>query len=128
MRPPIRRLGLWAAILGWLAIVAGGCQSRPRVDWNTRIGSYTHDDAVRELGPPDKSATLADGGVVADWIIARGYASPGVYYGGPAYWYPYGPYYAVGPWIPYSPPSPDRYLRLTFDSQGRLASWEKLFR
>ena len=73
------------------------------VNWNGRVGQYTYDDVIRELGVPDRSATLTDGTVVAEWLHARGQA------------------YATSFGVPRSriqsydiTQFPDRYLRLTF--------------
>jgi hypothetical protein len=53
----------------FLWVVGTGCASKPKVDWNTRVGSYTFDDAVREFGPPDKDATLTDGNRITEWFV-----------------------------------------------------------
>jgi hypothetical protein len=42
----------------------GGCVTQ-KIDWSARVGNYTYAQAVMELGPPDKSAKLTDGTVVA---------------------------------------------------------------
>ena len=47
------------------AIILAGCATQ-HVDWNTRIGTFTFDQAVTELGPPDKQAKLSSGQTVAD--------------------------------------------------------------
>lgn len=124
---------LWRHVLGLLlggVLLSGvvGCASH-KIDWNSRIGNYTHDDAVRELGPPDKSATLTDGSVVADWLTGRGIQSATVY-GGP-YYGRYGRHgYGWGApgMVVVDPPQPDRFLRLTFDPQGKLASWQRVYK
>src|ERR1043166_8539424 len=54
---------------------SAGCATTPKIDWNSRIGSYTYDQAVLEFGPPDRAATLTDGTRVVEWITARGYTS-----------------------------------------------------
>ena len=48
-----------------------GCQSTPKVNWDSRIGQYTYDQAVVEFGVPDKTATLSDGRKVVEWITRR---------------------------------------------------------
>ncbi len=112
------------ALMGLLFLPATGCATH-RVDWDARVGTYTFDDAVRELGPPDKSAGLTDGSTVADWITIHGARMASSYTGG---WHPYGPYGWTGPsYVMVDPPGPDRILRLTFDPQGKLASWKKLY-
>ena len=49
------------------ALLLAGCATN-RVDWNGRIGNYTYDQAVVELGPPDKQTKLTDNQTVAEWI------------------------------------------------------------
>src|SRR3954466_15923409 len=51
--------------------VFAGCATN-KINWNARVGQYTLDDAIRELGVPDRSATLTDGTVVGEWLRARG--------------------------------------------------------
>ncbi len=127
----LRTIGLVSALALFL-LGAGGCAST-RVDWGARVGSYTYDDAVRELGPPDKSAKLSDETLVADWLTGRGMRTattfgPGFGVYGPHGFGRYG-YGYVGPqMVIMDPPSPDRFLRLTFDPQGKLASWQQVFK
>ena len=108
-------LGLW--ILACLCLTLAGCATT-RVDWAARVGHYTYEQAVTDLGPPDKQAKLADGTLVAEWLTNRGYtyayASPG----------PYGPFY---PGLStYTAPS--QFLRLTFGPNGQLTTWKKLYK
>ncbi len=111
---------LWLRLIAclWVTVWLAGCATT-RVDWNARVGHYTYDQAVTELGPPDKQAKLADGGIVAEWLINRGstyiYGTPG----------PYGFYY-TGPVTAQTTPS--RFLRLTFGADGQLAAWKKAYR
>jgi hypothetical protein len=115
----------WLLALATMVMLSGAGCATNRVDWDGRVGSYTFDDAVREFGPPDKSAQLTDGSTVADWIIARGARMASTYAGG---WYPYGPYGWTGPsYVVVDPPGPSRVLRLVFDPQGKLASWKRLY-
>ena len=118
----IRRLRwLFPALL---VLLCAGCATRPRIDWTARIGTYTFDDAVIELGPPDRQAGLQNGTVVAEWLTQRPYA----------YTYP-----SVGyPWYtgPFATPfyytetgySPGYYLRLVFGPDHKLQSWKKFAR
>src|ERR1041384_7477767 len=55
-----------------------GCQTA-KVDWQSRVGSYTFDRALVELGPPDRSSKLTDGTLVTEWIESR--PSGGVTFG-----------------------------------------------
>jgi len=105
-----------------LALLLAGCAT-PQVDWNARIGQYTFDQAVIELGPPDKQAKLQDGTVIAEWLVGRGY-----HYASPAFGFPgcypgwiYGPAY-------FDNRVPDRFLRLTFGPDGKLESSRRFAR
>ena len=95
-----------------------GCATH-RVDWAARVGHYSYDQAVTDLGPPDKQAKLTDGSTVAEWLTDRGgtyaYSSPG----------PYGPFYssAVSTYT-----TPSRFVRLTFRPNGQLTAWKKLYK
>ncbi len=115
------RLGLAAGLVLWVA----GCAS-PKIDWNARVGAYTYDQAVLELGPPDKEAKITDGTMVADWLVRPGFQYPcpvGPFYGsyGPWYYGPYYPAYAVGY-------APGQFVRLIFAPDGKLKSWKKYTR
>ena len=104
----------------FLAALLAGCATR-KIDWSGRVGNYTFDQAIAEMGPPDKQATLTDGMVVAEWLTRRGYHQIypiGGYYGSPYYNWPYPATYMDSY-------SPDYYLRLTFGAGGRLQSWKK---
>ncbi len=106
-----------------MALVAAfivGCQTTKPVNWNSRIGNYTFDQAVTELGPPDKQAKLSDGKTVAEWITHRSGGSglsvgTGFVGGGVGV----GMSHSVGQG--YS----DKVLKLMFDTDNKLASWSK---
>lgn len=94
------------------------------MDWSGRVGTYTFDQAVMELGPPYKQGTLTDGTRVADWMTRRGGVRRMVIGG-----YDYSPYYhgAAGPaYMDYS--RPDYFLRLMFASDGQLKEWSRFAR
>jgi hypothetical protein len=59
----------WAAVV---AVFLVGCATT-KIDWNSRMGSYTYDEAVAELGVPDRKETLTDGSIVAEWLNAAGW-------------------------------------------------------
>jgi len=111
-------------------LLVAGCATS-RINWEGRVGIYTFDQAVLELGPPDKEATLRDHTLVAEWLTRRG----GYGYGSYAYYpYAYAPYYPYGYCRPYGPGIytetyvPDYFLRLTFDPSGKLKEWKKYAR
>lgn len=106
-------------LLAILIMLGPGCASTPKVDWNQRIGNYTFDDAVRELGPPVGSTRLQDGSTVAEWFLKHGsQVSFGIGTG-------IGP---IGFGQTITPPPKSHYLRLVFGPDGRLQHWEKFER
>jgi len=93
-----------------------------RVDWSARVGHFSYDQAVLEFGPPDKSATLKDGTIVAEWLTRRGYSYGYSLYGySPWHYGPYYPGYA-------EMNSPDYFLRLTFAPDGMLKAWKGFYK
>jgi hypothetical protein len=107
-------------IVALVAAFIAGCQTTKPVDWNSRVGNYTFDQAVTELGPPDKQAKLSDGKTVAEWITRRNGGSglsvgTGFFGGGVGV----GMSHSVGQG--YS----DKVLKLTFGTDNKLASWSK---
>src|SRR5206468_2939148 len=108
-----------------LCFVVAGCKSspKPKIDWNARVGNYTFDQAVTELGPPDKSSKLSDGKTVAEWIKReqRGGMSIGLGTGGYV-----GGGTAVGGGVGTSTGGYyEKVLQLTFGADGNLLSWSK---
>ena len=116
------RIGMGYLVAMTSVILLAGCATQ-RMDWNKRIGNYTYDQAVLELGPPDKVANLQDGTIVAEWLTYRGYYRSHGPWGYSPYWY--GPYY---PSYYYDTYSPDYFIRLIFGSDARLKSWKKFTR
>jgi hypothetical protein len=116
----MRRLLLAVAVF-----TLAGCATN-MINWAERVGNYTHDQAILELGPPEKESKLTDGTVVADWLTRRSrsvfYSGIGGYYGsgGPNYYGAFSPAYVST--------TPDYFLRLTFNPDGRLAAWKKFAR
>jgi hypothetical protein len=98
------------------AISFFGCASS-KVAWAGRVGNYTFDQAVQELGPPERSAKLADGRTVSEWLLYRG-SSSRTYHVTPGY---YGGLYHYN-----DSQFPDRFLRLTFSPEGRLEDWKRV--
>jgi hypothetical protein len=107
------------------AVFLAGCATTPPVNWDARLDNYTYDQAVLELGPPDKATSLSDGTIVAEWVTRPGGRSgmtfgvgTGVYRGGGGV--------SVGQAI--GTGSPAEFLRLTFSPEGTLVSWNRLRR
>jgi len=104
-------------------LLFAGCVTQP-VDWQARVGNYTQDQAVADLGPPDKSAKLSDGTVVDEWLTSHAHVieapepyflPPGAYFGPatPSYTEIYAPAY---------------FLRLMFGPDGKLRAWKQFAR
>lgn len=102
-----------------VALFITGCATN-RVDWDTRVGSFTYDQAVVELGPPDKQAKLTDNQTVAEWIsrYSTGGAvgvGTGIYGGG------VGGGYVIQP----APIYRESRLCLTFSTNHVLTAWSR---
>ncbi len=112
-------------MLSLLALVAAflisGCVTN-RVDWNARIGHYSFDQAVIELGPPDKQARLSDGRNVAEWVTR--YQSGGNVIIGSGFYHPGYPY-GSGVMQTTGPTYFEHKLRLTFSPDNMLTTWSR---
>lgn len=100
-------------------LLVAGCTTKPKVDWNSRVGSYTYDQAVIELGPPDRLTEISEGRKVADWVTGRT-SSPRFSVGFGSY----GGSGGVGVGTGTGGDPIEKILRLTFDKDGNLAQWE----
>src|SRR5258705_4238554 len=123
-KPGLSRPALGRMMVLSLGLLLGGCTT-PKIDWAGRVGIYTYDQAVIDMGPPDRYAKLGDGTVVAEWLTRRGYSygyAP-VWYGSPHYYY--GPFY---PGYIDTYTYPNYYLRLVFGPDGRLKTWKNFYR
>jgi hypothetical protein len=114
------------ALMKWfpvliLAFLIGGCVTQ-HVNWQSRAGSYTYDDAVREYGPADKHEQLTDGTIIADWIVREGrtLTTPQPYLMGPD---------NMGPAQPAFNSSyvPTYFMELTFGPDGKLKSYKNYY-
>jgi hypothetical protein len=97
-----------------------GCATPPPVNWDTRVGHYTYDQAVTDLGPPDRQTRLSDGKVVSKWFVQAPVGSR--FNGGMSYYgsnHGFGAGQAVGSGIN------NQMLQLTFDPNGTLIAWSK---
>ena len=96
-----------------------GCATPPPADWDSRVGHYTYDQAVAELGLPNRQAKLSDGKVVSKWFVqppAAPHSNSGMsYYGNHGF--------VAGQTIGSGINS--QMLQLTFDANGTLIAWSK---
>jgi hypothetical protein len=65
----MKSLGMVAFLMLLGACAGDGVR---RIDWQTRIGHYTLDDAKRELGAPESCVGLDDGGTACSWTTSKG--------------------------------------------------------
>lgn len=111
----LRRIIFFPAFFAALFLVSG-CASN-NIDWDNRVGSYTYDQAIVDMGPPDKMAMLSDSSKVAEWFSGRKTGmSLGVGTGvGPI---------GAGVGVPVGG-GKLRVLRLTFGPDGVLKNWSR---
>lgn len=107
-----------AVLVPAIAFIAG-CKTTPAVDWNSRVGSYTYDQAVADMGPPEKQAKSSDGKTVNQWITLHG--SEGHFMAGGFNNNNYG----TGAGQAMAQSYKDHVLELTFGPDGKLVSWAK---
>ena len=112
-----------------LAFLAGSCASGPKanvksIDWGSRIGTCTYEQALAELGQPDVIGESSEG-KIAEWGLRQ---SPNVSFGFGLGGVSYGHRSATGVGVgtTVSPPPSGEYLQLKFDKSGKLAAWTKV--
>ena len=112
------RLKLGSLPLAALVLLCASCVTH-RVDWNARLGGFNYDQAVIELGPPDKQAKLSDGRTIAEWVSRYDTGSTVVVSGG------YNRYPGGFGVVQTSPHIYESKLRLTFSTNNVLTAWSK---
>jgi hypothetical protein len=112
-----------------LVFMAGSCASSQkvkidRIDWGGRIGTYTYEEALAELGEPDVMGESSEG-KIAEWVLRR---SPMVSFGFGLGSGGYGHHTATGVGVgtSVSPPPSGEYLHLRFGKDGKLAEWTRV--
>ena len=106
------------AILFLAAAFITSCRTTPQVDWHSRVGIYTYNQAVAEFGSPDKQTKLSDGKTVDQWITLHG--STCLVGGANA-----GGIDTIGGCQPVVQSFKDHVLELTFGPDGKLVSFSK---
>ena len=120
--------------LAWVSLIAlvfltGSCVSGPKtnikgIDWGSRIGKYTYEEARAELGEPNVIGESSEG-MIAEWVLQRSpMVSFGFGLGGAGYGSHTGAGVGVGTSV--SPPPSGEYLHLRFDKNGKLAEWSRV--
>lgn len=120
-----KRSFLQHSVALFLVLLFTGCASTPKVDWNKRVGAFTYDQAVIEMGPPNRSSKLTDGSTVAEWLQQLR-PRAGMTFGARTGFTTGGVGIGVGQTV--SPAQKGQYLRLTFDQAGKLTNWENVVR
>ena len=115
-----------------VALALAGCATQghsvkvdPRtIHWSERVGTYTYDQAIAELGKPAITGESNEGRT-AEWILQR---SPRMSFGFGVGGGGYGSHSVVGAGVgsSVSPPAHGENLRLTFDHDGKLKEWSKV--
>jgi hypothetical protein len=112
-----------------LVLLVGGCASGTKavikdVDWGSRIGTYTYEEALAEMGKPDVIGQSSEG-TIAEWVLER---SPNVTFGFGFGGVGYGRHTSTGVGVgtTVSPPPSGEYLHLRFDNEGKLAEWRRV--
>ena len=107
-----------AALLG---LIGAGCQALQQVDWDGRIGQFSYEQAVAELGQPTGETKLPGGMRRAEWITNTGSSMGRALVGA-------GTQRGTTGVVPLDPTEihrlRDRYLRLTFDKSSQLVASE----
>ena len=107
-----------------LALLAGSCATGTKatvkdIDWGSRIGTFTYEEALAELGEPDVIGESSEG-KIAEWVVRR---SPMVSFGFGFGTGSHGRHTSTGVGLgtSVSPPPSGEYLQLRFDKDGKLA-------
>ena len=119
MKTYLAAKALSLAILFLAVVFIAGCKTIAPVDWNNRVGTYTYDQAVADMGSPNTQTKLNDGREVAQWITLHG--SNGLSMGGGFNNNNYG----IGAGQNIAQSYKDHVLELTFGKDGKLVSWAK---
>ncbi|HEX3800581.1 MAG TPA: hypothetical protein VH413_17950 [Verrucomicrobiae bacterium] len=107
----------------WLGCILVGCASSTAA-WNNRIGKYTLSQARTELGKPNSEKSSPDGGTSIEWLTHPAGPPPTTGFAGALR--------VGGVDQDFRQPMPQQsrseYLRLTFDSNGVLENWSRVYR
>ncbi len=111
-----------------LAVLVASCASGPRaninnIDWGSRIGTYTYDQALAELGEPNVIGESSEG-KTAEWVLGQS-PSTAVSFGFGTGSFGHSTATGVGVGTTVAQPPSGEYLRLRFDKAGKLVEWSR---
>ena len=113
------RVSSWPWVLvGLLCVLGVGCETYGKADWKSRVGQYSWDQAIEELGPPESEAKTSDGSRVASWVISRS-RTYSTAVRGPMFWSWSGQDVTT---------TAESHLLLTFTAQGQLKAWKRIYK
>jgi hypothetical protein len=105
-------------LVGLLWFIGVGCETYGKADWKSRVGHYSWDQAIEELGPPESEAKTSDGSRVASWVISRS-RTYSTAIRGPMYWSWSGQDVTT---------TAESHLLLTFNAQSQLKAWKRIYK
>ena len=105
-------------LVGLLCVLGVGCETYGKADWKSRVGHYSRDQAIEELGPPESEAKTSDGSLVTSWVISRS-RTYSTAIRGPMFWSWSGQDVTT---------TAESHLLLTFTAQGQLKAWKRIYK
>jgi hypothetical protein len=105
-------------LVGLICFLGVGCETYGKADWKSRVGHYSWDQAIEELGPPESEAKTSDGSRVASWVISRS-RTYSTAIRGPMYWSWSGQDVTT---------TAESHLLLTFNAQSQLKAWKRIYK
>ena len=105
-------------LVGLLCFLGVGCETYGKADWKSRVGHYSWDQAIEELGPPESEAKTSDGSRVASWVISRS-RTYSTAIRGPMYWSWSGQDVTT---------TAESHLLLTFNAQSQLKACKRIYK
>ena len=105
-------------LVGLLWVLSAGCETYGKADWKSRVGHYSWDQAIEELGPPESEAKTSDGSRVARWVLSRS-RTYSTAVRGPMFWSWSGQDVTT---------TAESHLLLTFTAQGQLKAWKRIYK
>jgi hypothetical protein len=121
-----------SGLLKWLSraicalglVMLAGCTTKSTQTWNSRVGSYTVRQAVKDLGAPNKAQQLGDGTQIGTWMVRAGTRGALIQGRGPTFAARAFDYTVLPRDAPYIP---DVNLRLLFGRDGKLIAWDRQY-